>query len=68
MVELELIMKVEKDVLGTVVYISDLYSMNIFLILGHINRLTEPDYSISCCAGSWRPGVGNHLESLPCKQ
>lgn len=31
-------MKVEKDVLGTVVYISDFYSMNIFLSLGHINQ------------------------------
>lgn len=35
-------MKVEEDVLGTVVYISDFNSMNIFLSLGHINQLNLP--------------------------
>lgn len=34
-------MKVEEDVLGTVVYISDFNSMNIFLSLGHINQLNH---------------------------
>lgn len=35
-------MKVEEDVLGTVVYISDFNAMNIFLSLGHINQLNPP--------------------------